>query len=39
MKTFFFSPQTTKTVTKNTDNDDKIKDIKPAQNYHVMIFY
>ena len=26
----FFSPQTTKTVTKNIDNDDKIKDIKPA---------
>ena len=30
MKTFFFPPQTTKTVTKNIDNDDKIKDIKPA---------
>ena len=27
---FFFPPQTTKTVTKNINHDDKIKDIKPA---------
>ena len=30
MKKKKISPQTTKTVTKDIDNDGKIKDIKPA---------